>query len=75
MAANPINYGKISILSSAEALSATLYIANYIEESRRLMSIFKWGPNFLELNKNPLEDYRLAKTPEDMIKIEEEYFG
>ncbi|MGQ9469181.1 MAG: DUF367 family protein [Nitrososphaerales archaeon] len=75
IAANPINYGKISILSSAEALAAALYIANYVEESRKLMSIFKWGLNFLELNKNPLEDYRLAKSPEDIIKIEREYFG
>jgi pre-rRNA-processing protein TSR3 len=75
IAANPINYGKISILSSVEALAAALYIANYIEESRKLMSIFKWGPNFLVLNKNPLEDYRLAKSPEDMIRIEREYFG
>jgi len=75
IAANPINYGKISILSSVEALAAALYIANYIEESRKLMSIFKWGPNFLVLNKNPLDDYRLAKSPEDMIRIEREYFG
>ncbi|MCP8308618.1 MAG: DUF367 family protein [archaeon] len=75
IATNPINYGKISILSSVEALASTLYIANYIEESRKLMSIFKWGLNFLELNKNPLEDYRLAKSPEDVIKIEREYFG
>jgi len=75
IATNPINYGKISMLSSVEALASTLYIANYIEESRKLMSIFKWGLNFLELNKNPLEEYRLAKSPEDVIKIEREYFG
>jgi len=74
IAANPINYGKISILSSAEALAAALYIADYVEESRKLISIFKWGSNFLELNKNPLEDYKLAKSPEEMIKIEREYF-
>jgi len=75
VSSNPVNYGKISILSSAEALAAALYIANYIEESRRLMSLFKWGLNFLELNKNPLEDYKLAKSPEEIIKIEREYFG
>ncbi len=75
IAANPVNYGKISILSSVEALAATLYIADCIEESRKLMSIFKWGPNFLELNKNPLDDYRLAENPEDIAKIEREYFG
>lgn len=75
MAANPINYGKISMLSSVEALAAALYIADYIEESKKLMSILKWGPNFLELNRNPLEDYRLSKNHEDIIEIEREYFG
>jgi pre-rRNA-processing protein TSR3 len=74
IAANPINYGKISMLSSAEALASALYIADYIEESRKLMSIFKWGLNFLELNKDPLEEYRLSKSPEDIIEIEKEYF-
>lgn len=75
IAANPINYGKISILSSAEALASALYITDYIEESKKLMSIFKWGPNFLELNKNLLNEYRLSKSHEDIIKIEKEYFG
>ncbi|NWG08975.1 MAG: DUF367 family protein [Nitrososphaerales archaeon] len=75
LAANPINYGKISMLSSAEALAATLYIADHVNESRRLMSFFKWGPNFLVLNENPLEDYRIAKSPEEITKIEREYFG
>ncbi|MCP8318753.1 MAG: DUF367 family protein [Candidatus Methylarchaceae archaeon HK01B] len=75
VASNPINYGKLSMLSSVEALASALYIANCIEESKKLMRIFKWGPNFLELNKNPLEDYRLAEGREDIIKIEKEYFG
>ncbi|MEM3436986.1 MAG: DUF367 family protein [Nitrososphaerales archaeon] len=75
IATNPINYGKISMLSSAEALASALYIADYIEESKKLISVFKWGPNFLELNKNLLEEYRLSKSPEDILNIEKEYFG
>lgn len=75
IATNPINYGKISMLSSAEALASALYIADYVEESKRLISVFKWGLNFLELNKNLLEEYRLSKSPEDIYRIEKEYFG
>jgi pre-rRNA-processing protein TSR3 len=63
------------MLSSAEALAATLYIADYVNESRRLMSFFKWGPNFLVLNENPLNDYRIAKSQDEIAKIEREYFG
>jgi len=74
VAANPVNYGKIYRLSSAEALSAALYIAGYREYAERLLSIFKWGPTFLTLNRDPLEEYSRAKTQEQMVEIEREYF-
>ena len=74
LASNPINYGKLGMLSSVEAVSATLYIAGYIEHAQRVLSIFKWGGTFLTLNHDPLEDYRAAETPEDVLKTEQEYF-
>ncbi len=74
LASNPINYGKLGVLSSAEAVAATLYIADYIEHAQRILSIFKWGSTFLTLNHDPLEDYRVAETPEAVLKTEREYF-
>ncbi|MCL4437238.1 MAG: DUF367 family protein [Thaumarchaeota archaeon] len=74
LASNPINYGKLGMLSSAEAIAATLYIAGYVEQAQRVLSIFKWGNTFLTLNHDPLEDYRAAETPEHVLKTEQEYF-
>jgi pre-rRNA-processing protein TSR3 len=75
LASNPINYSKIGVLSSAEALAAALHITGYEEHARRVLSVFKWGETFWTLNHEPLEEYRAAETPEDMLRIEEEYFG
>jgi pre-rRNA-processing protein TSR3 len=74
LAANPINYGKLSKLSSAEALAAALYITNYKEEAEKILSLFKWGETFLTLNKNPLKDYSKAKSEEEILRLEKEYF-
>lgn len=75
IAANPVNYGKISKLSSVEAFSAALYITGFKKYARSIVSIFKWGPVFLALNKKLLEEYSLAKGVEEIKKIEKAYFG
>jgi len=61
VAANPVNYGKPELLSSAEALAAALFILDHEEECIKLLSKFKWGMTFLELNKELLEEYSKAK--------------
>ncbi len=71
---NPVNYGKPGKLSSAEALAATLYIIGYEEQAKKLMGIFKWGPHFFVMNREPLELYSKAKTWEEIIEKEEEFF-
>ena len=48
--ANPVNSGKICKLSTAEALASALMICGEKEQAEEVMSIFKWGPAFLELN-------------------------
>ena len=64
IAANPINYGKPYRLSTAEALAAALYILGFRERAEEIMSKFKWGPHFLDLNRGRLERYRRAENME-----------
>lgn len=74
LAANPTNYAKAGMLSSVEALAATLYILGEVEEARRYLAIYKWGPTFETLNQEPLEAYRKARTEGKVLQREREYF-
>jgi len=67
VAVNPINYGKIGMLSTAEALAAALYIVGFESQARDVLSIFKWGEHFFELNKVFLEAYRNSRSPGEVI--------
>jgi len=57
IAVNPINFGNPYILSTAEALAASLYILGFEDQAREALSIFKWGPHFFEVNKWLLEQH------------------
>ena len=74
LAANPTNYGLLYTLSSVEALSATLVILGLRPEAEKLLSKFKWGQTFLDLNVNALEDYSKAENAEAVAVLEMEYF-
>jgi pre-rRNA-processing protein TSR3 len=75
IAANPVNYGKQCKLSSVEALAATFYILKFPETSLELLSVFKWGSQFLSLNSNLLNDYSFCRNAEEVRKVELDYFG
>lgn len=68
VAVNPVNYGKALRLTTLEALAAALYILGHVEQAKEILNIYKWGPHFIELNKKPLEDYRMAKNSREVIK-------
>ncbi len=74
LAANPTNYAKPGMLSSVEAVAATMYILGEVEEAESYLAIYKWGPTFETLNKDPLESYRQCKTEGKVIQEEREYF-
>lgn len=74
LAANPINYGHLATLSSAEALAAALYITGHQAQAEGVLHLFKWGPTFLTLNKEPLSEYRQARSQDVARRLEHEYF-
>jgi pre-rRNA-processing protein TSR3 len=73
LAANPVNYGKPFQLSTLEAFAAALYILDEVEQATIILGIYTWGHRFLELNKEPLEEYRLASSSAEIIQIMNKY--
>ena len=73
LAGNPVNYSKLNKLTTAEALSGSLYILGFKEQSFELLNKFKWGHTFYELNQNLLNDYSQSTTEEDIKTIVSDY--
>ncbi len=74
LAGNPTNYAKLGKLSSIEAVAAALYIMNFKSFAEKILSLYKWGPTFLSLNHESLEDYSNAESVEHMLELERLYF-
>jgi pre-rRNA-processing protein TSR3 len=70
IAGNPVNFGKLTKLSTAEAIAAALYIAGFKKESEELLSIFTWGHTFLELNGVVLDGYCRAKDSAEIVHMQ-----
>ncbi|TRO53629.1 DUF367 family protein [Candidatus Bathyarchaeota archaeon] len=73
IAGNPINFGKATKLTTAEALAGALYIAGFKQEAVELISIFAWGHTFLELNKIFLDNYASAQDSTEIIQIQHSF--
>lgn len=73
IASNNVNYGKPCQLSCAEALAAALILTGYYEGSRHLLSKFKWGSTFFEINKEIIDIYSKCKTREELVSSQKEY--
>ncbi len=73
LAANPVNYGKPFQLSTVEAFAAALYILGEVPQAKKILGIYTWGPHFLELNMEPLEEYRQARTSAEVIHSMNKY--
>ena len=70
--ANPTNFGKPTLLSSAEALAAAAYILGFDGFARKVLGEFRWGRTFLDLNRELLEAYANAKTRSEVLQIQEQ---
>jgi pre-rRNA-processing protein TSR3 len=75
IAGNPVNFGKATKLSTVEALAAALYILGHENQASELLSLFKWGHTFLDLNHDWLESYKKAKDSTEIVELQERYFN
>lgn len=75
IAANPTNFGKPMRLSSAEAVAAALYIMGEKEHASRVMSKFKWGGTFIDINREYLEAYAAASTSAEVVAAQNHFVG
>jgi len=73
IAGNPVNFGKATKLTTAEALAAALYISGFKQQAAELLSIFGWGHTFLELNRALLENYASAQDSTEIIKMQHSF--
>jgi pre-rRNA-processing protein TSR3 len=67
VAANPVNFGKPTKLSTVEAVAAALYIYGRKEQAAEALGVVTWGPRFLEVNKEPLEAYSECETSAEVV--------
>lgn len=73
VAANPTYYGRPTTLSTAEALAAALFILGKNDEAKGILDIFKWGPVFFELNREPLEAYAGARDSTEVVALQRQF--
>lgn len=71
VAANPTNYGKPTILSTAEALASALFILGEGAHAKDLLKVFKWGESFLSLNGDLLSAYSSAETSAQVVELQQ----
>ena len=67
LAGNPVNYSRIGMLSTAEAIAAALHIMGFADQARIILDKFRWGHTFLELNDGLLREYAKI-TESDQIQ-------
>ena len=73
LAGNPVNYSKLNKLTTAEALSASLFILGFKEQSMELLDKFKWGHTFHELNHNLLDEYTKLENESQIESVLKDY--
>jgi pre-rRNA-processing protein TSR3 len=73
LAGNPVNYSKLNKLTTVEAISASLFILGFKEQSMELLNKFKWGHTFYDLNYNLLEEYSKLENESQIESILKDY--
>jgi len=73
VAANPVNYGTPFQLNTVEAFAGALCILGEREQAEAVLSKFRWGHTFLELNDEPLRRYADCADSEEVVAVQREY--
>ena len=73
LAGNPVNYSKLNKLTTAEAISASLFILGFKQDALSLLDKFKWGHTFYDLNQNLLDEYSRLESEDQLESILKEY--
>ena len=73
VAGNPVSYGTPFRLNTAEAFAGALVVLGHRERAEELLSKFRWGHTFLELNEEPLRRYAVAADSTEVVAIQQEY--
>lgn len=73
LAANPVNYGRPFALTTVEAFAAALVILGERPQAETILSKFRWGETFLELNAEPLERYARCEDSSAVVSVQQEY--
>ncbi|MEM0084965.1 MAG: DUF367 family protein [Candidatus Methanomethylicia archaeon] len=72
-AANPVNYAKPYMLSSVEAFAAALILLDEMNLAVKLLSLFKWGLNFMSINEKLIKCYINSKNSIELMNLENEF--
>lgn len=75
VAANPVNWGKPFVLSTAEAIAAALYIVGETRKAKDVLSALPFADQFFELNKQPLADYAACETSKEIVAAQAMYLS
>lgn len=73
VAANPVNFGNPFQLNTVEAFAGALVILGEREHAEQILSKFRWGETFLELNEEPLRRYADCADSTEVVDIQSEY--
>ena len=72
-AVNPVNYGKAYKLSCVEAISATLFLGGFYQETDFLLSHFKWGKSFIIVNQELFDNYKNCENSKQLMDFQDKY--
>ncbi len=73
LAGNPVNYSKLNKLTTVEAISASLFILGFKDQSMGLLNKFKWGHTFYDLNQNLLNEYSNLENESQIELVLKDY--
>ncbi|MFB6113428.1 MAG: DUF367 family protein [Halodesulfurarchaeum sp.] len=73
LAGNPVNYGRPYRLTTVEAFAGALIILGERTQAETILSKFRWGQTFLDLNEEPLERYANCTDSSEVVEVQSEY--